>query len=81
VQDLGTLCGGELMDTSDGRLVLDPECEVGLATIWVGRLGEEQLRRLATYGVPDQVRQVEGSATPGEVDDLVVPVADRGEVV
>jgi hypothetical protein len=43
MEDLGTECGGQLVATSDGRLVLDPERKVGLATIGVGRLGEEQL--------------------------------------
>ena len=47
VEDLGAAGGGELVATSDGRLVLDPECEVGLATTGVGRQGEEQLGWLA----------------------------------
>src|SRR5450631_4571546 len=66
---------------SDGRLVLDPERKVGLATIGVGRLGEEQLGWLAGKGVPDQGRRIEGSRTPGQADDLVVPVADGVQVV
>src|SRR5450755_1999718 len=47
VQDLGAVCGGELVATSDGRLVLDQERKVGLAAIGVGRQGEEQLGWLA----------------------------------
>jgi hypothetical protein len=47
VEDLAAACGGELVDKSDGRLVLDPERKVGLATTGVGRPGEEQLGWLA----------------------------------
>src|SRR5450755_57732 len=81
VEDLGAGCGGELVDKSDGRLVLDPERKVGLATTGVGRKGEEQLGWLARQGVPDQVRHIEGSRAPGQADDLVVPVADGVQVV
>src|ERR1700689_2874698 len=81
VEDLGAGCGGELVDKSDGRLVLDPERNVGLATTGVGRQREEQLGWLARQGVPDQVRHIEGSRTPGQADDLVVPVADGVQVV
>jgi hypothetical protein len=81
VEDLGAGCGGELVAESDGRLVLDPERKVGLATIGVGRKGEEQLGWLARQGVPDQVRHIEGSRAPGQADDLVVPVADGVQVV
>jgi hypothetical protein len=69
------------VDKSDGRLVLDPERKVGLATTGVGRKGEEQLGWLARQGVPDQVRHIEGSRAPGQADDLVVPVADGVQVV
>jgi hypothetical protein len=47
MQDLGADCGGELVPESDSCLVLDPERKVGLATIGVGRQGEEQLGWLA----------------------------------
>src|SRR6202167_4369593 len=81
VEDLGAGCGGELVAESDGRLVLDPERNVGLAATGVGRQREEQLGWLARQGVPDQVRHIEGSRTPGQADDLVVPVADGIQVV
>src|ERR1700691_141607 len=81
VEDLGAGCGGELVAKSDGRLVLDPERNVGLATTGVSRKGEEQLGWLARQGVPDQDRHIEGSRTPGQADDLVVPVADGVQVV
>src|ERR1700679_2248410 len=81
VEDLGAGCGGELVAESDGRLVLDPERNVGLATTGVGRKGEEQLGWLARQGVSDQVRHIEGSRAPGQADDLVVPVADGVQVV
>src|ERR1700730_5376663 len=81
VEDLGAGCGGELVAESDGRLVPDPERNVGLATTGVGRQREEQLGRLARQGVPDQVRHIEGSRTPGQADDLVVPVANGVQVV
>src|SRR6195952_175329 len=76
VENLGAGRGGELVAASDGHLVRNRERQVGLATTRVGRQGEEQLGRLARKGVPDQVRQIEGSRTPGQADDLVVPVAD-----
>src|ERR1700691_1884868 len=81
VEDLRAGCGGELVHKSDGRLVLDPERNVGLATTGVGRQREEQLGWLARQGVPDQARHIEGSRTPGQADDLVVPVADGVQVV
>src|SRR6202035_1462875 len=71
----------ELVAQSDGRLVLDPERNVGLATTGVGRQREEQLGWLARQGVPDQVRHIEGSRAPEQPDDLVVPVADGVQVV
>jgi hypothetical protein len=54
VEDLGAGCGGELVAESDGRLVLDPERNVGLATTGVGRQREEQLGWLARQGVPER---------------------------
>ena len=47
VKDLGADCGGELATEPHGRLALDRECKVGLATTGVGRQGEEQLGWLA----------------------------------
>src|SRR6202167_1142845 len=81
VEDLGAGCGGEVADKSDGRLVLDPERNVGLATTGVGRQREEQLGWLARQGVHDQVLHIECTRTPGQADDLVVPVADGVQVV
>lgn len=81
MQDLGAEGDGEFVSESDGRLILDPECQVRLATAGVGRQGEEQLGGLVRKGVPDQGRCIEDPRAPGQVDDLVVPVADRGQVV
>ena len=81
MEDLGAERRGELVAASYGRLVLDAEGKMGLAATGVGGQGEEQLRRLSRQGVPDDVRRIEGSRAPDHAHDLVVPVADRVQVV